>query len=105
MRVDGSMTFDFRRRTASGVPFRFSTDMTDNNPATLVADIVSFVDAFHPAIFAREWCRLAEAGESRRNQIAADMDGIRSHAWLLAVAISEAFGNPESNSPPWYLLN
>lgn len=51
---DGNITsFDFRRNTESGVPFCFSADMTGGKPASLVDDILSFIDAFQPDIFAR----------------------------------------------------
>lgn len=40
--------FDFRRRTRSGVPFCFCADMTGGNTATLLDDILSFIDAFNP---------------------------------------------------------
>lgn len=51
---DGNITsFDFRRNTESGVPFCFSADMTGSKPTSLVDDILSFIDAFQPDIFAR----------------------------------------------------
>lgn len=57
---DGNITsFDFRRNTESGVPFCFSADMTGSKPASLVDDILSFIDAFQPDIFARQWCRIS----------------------------------------------
>lgn len=101
----GRITIDFRRKTESSVPFRFSADMTDNDPATLVADIISFVDAFHPGQFAREWCRLSGAGASRYSQTAADMDDIRARAWLLAIDLSDAVRHPGRFAPPWYHWN
>jgi hypothetical protein len=57
----------------------------------LVDDILSFIDAFQPDIFARQWCRISGAGESRYAQTLSDMDGIRTQAWLLAIDLSEAF--------------
>ena len=78
---DGNITsFDFRRNTESGVPFCFSADMTDSKPDSLVDDILSFIDAFQPDIFARQWCRISGAGESRYAQTLSDMDGIRTQA-------------------------
>ena len=66
---DGNITsFDFRRNTESGVSFCFSADMTDSKPDSLVDDILSFIDAFQPDIFARQWCRISGAGESRYAQ-------------------------------------
>ena len=89
---NGNITsFDFRRNTESGVPFCFSADMTGSKPASLVDDILSFIDAFQPDIFARQWCRISGAGESRYAQTLSDMDGIRTQAWLLAIDLSEAF--------------
>ena len=90
---DGNITsFDFRRNTESGVPFCFSADMTGSKPASLVDDI-----------FARQWCRISGAGESRYAQTLSDMDGIRTQAWLLAIDLSEAFSAPRPS--PWYLWN
>lgn len=101
---DGNITtFDFRRNTESGVPFCFSADMTRGKPASLVDDILSFIDAFQPDIFARQWCRISGAGESRYAQTLSDMDGIRNHAWLLFMELSEAFAAPRPS--PWYLWN
>ncbi len=101
---DGNITsFDFRRNTESGLPFCFSADMTGSKPASLVDDILSFIDAFQPDIFARQWCRISGAGESRYAQTLSDMDGIRTQAWLLAIDLSEAFSAPRPS--PWYLWN
>lgn len=101
---DSNITsFDFRQNTESGVPFCFSADMTGGKPASLVDDILSFIDAFHPDIFARQWCRISGAGESRYAQTLSDMDGIRTQAWILAIDLSEAFAAPRPS--PWYLWN
>lgn len=101
---DGNITtFDFQRKTESGVPFCFSADMTGSIPASLVDDILSFIDAFQPDIFARQWCRISGVGESRYTRTLSDMDGIRTHAWLLATDLSEAFSAPRPT--PWYLWN
>lgn len=101
---DSNITsFDFRRNTESGVPFCFSADMTGGKPASLVDDILSFIDAFHPDIFARQWCRISGTGESRYVQTLSDMDGIRTQVWLLAIDLSEAFSAPSLS--PGYLWN
>ena len=74
---DGNITsFDFRRNTESGVPFCFSADMTGSKPASLVDDILSFIDAFQPDIFARQWCRISGAGEyySMKNLVKTGMN-------------------------------
>ena len=82
---NGNITsFDFRRNTESGVPFCFSADMTGSKPASLVDDILSFIDAFQPDIFARQWCRISGAGESRYAQTLSDMDGIRTQSLACA---------------------
>lgn len=60
VRYGNITSFDFRRNTESGVPFCFSADMTGGKPASLVDDILSFIDAFQPDIFARQWCRIRE---------------------------------------------
>ena len=97
--------FDFRRRTRSGVPFCFCADMTGGNPATLLDEILSFIDAFQPSTFARQWCELSGAGDSLEARALAEMDDMRTEAWLLAVELSEAIASPERHNPPWYLWN
>ncbi len=100
-----STAFDFRRRTRSGVPFCFCADMTGGNPATLLDEILSFIDAFHPTTFARQWCELSGAGRSLQARTAAEMDDMRIEAWLLAVELSKAIASPERRTPPWYRWN
>lgn len=85
--------FDFRRRTRSGVPFCFCADMTGGNTATLLDDILSFIDAFQPPTFARQWCELSGAGDSLEARALAEMDDMRTEAWLLAVELSEAIAS------------
>lgn len=102
---DNSTTFEFRRKTRRGVPFCFCADMTGNNPATIVDDILSFIDAFQPDTFARQWCELAGVGKSHHARTAADFDDMRTEAWLLAAELSDAITLPEHYAPPWYLWN
>ncbi len=97
--------FDFRRKTRSGVPFCFCADMTGGNPATLLNEILSFIDAFNPATFARQWRELSGAGKSQQARAAAEMDDMRTEAWLLAVELSDAIASPERHFPPWHLWN
>ena len=103
---DGNITsFDFRRNTESGVPFCFSADMTGSKPASLVDDILSFIDAFQPAAFARQWRELSGAGASLEARALAEMDDMRAEAWLLVVELSETIASPERRNPPWHIWN
>ena len=43
--VDGSLFFDFHRKTLSGVPFSFTAEMKDRKLENLIKEIESFVDA------------------------------------------------------------
>lgn len=97
--------FDFRRKTRSGVPFCFCADMTGGNPASLLDEILSFIDAFHPTTFARQWCELSGAGRSLQARTAAEMDDMRTEAWLLAVELSDTIASPERHASPWYRWN
>ncbi len=104
--IDADCTaFDFRRNTRSGVPFCFCADMTGGNPATLLNEILSFIDAFNPATFAWQWRELSGAGKSLQARAAVEMDDMRTEAWLLAVELSDAIASPERHSPPWHLWN
>lgn len=104
--IDADCTsFDFRRKTRSGVPFCFCADMTGGNPATLIDEILSFIDAFNPATFARQWRELSGTEKNLHARAAAEMDDMRTEAWLLAVELSEAIASPERRNPPWLLWN
>lgn len=106
MVADGNRTtFYFRRKTRRGVPFCFCADMTGGRPVTLVDEILSFIDAFQPDTFARQWCGLSGTGKSLHAETAADFDDMRSEAWLLAAELSEAIASPERHAPPWYHWN
>ena len=52
---DGSLFFDFHRKTTSGVPFSFTAEMKDRKLENLIKEIESFVDAIDPETCAREW--------------------------------------------------
>ena len=53
--VDGSLFFDFHRKTLSGVPFSFTAEMKDRKLENLIKEIESFVDAIDPETCAGEW--------------------------------------------------
>ncbi len=89
VRYGNITSFDFRRNTESGVPFCFSADMTGGKPASLVDDILSFIDAFNPTSSRGSGAGFRGAGESRYAQTLSDMDGIRIQAWLLAIDLSK----------------
>lgn len=104
--IDADCTaFDFRRKTRSGVRFCFCADMTGGNPVTLLDEILSFIDVFQPAAFARHWRELSGAGDSLEARALAEMDDMRAEAWLLAVELSEAIASPERRPPPWHIWN
>ena len=84
-----SYYFDFQRRTLGGLPFCFTAELSGGRVGTLVDEIISFVDALDPERYAAEW--LESAGPltpSRYCQAIADMDDIRTRAWLLAFDLS-----------------
>lgn len=86
-----SLCFDFHRETLSGVPFSFTAEITDGKAESLVSEIVSFVDAIEPKTCAEEWMiRSGTVAPSRYRQAVADMDAIRTEAWLLACDLFEA---------------
>lgn len=104
--IDADRTaFDFRRKPRSGIPFCFCADMTGGNPATLLDEILSFIDAFRPSTFARQWREQSGAGKGLQARAAAEMDDMRTEAWLLAVELSDAIASPERRTPPWHLWN
>ena len=71
----------------------------------LGGEILSFIDAFQPDTFARQWCGLSGVGKSLHAETVADFDDMRSEAWLLAAELSEAIASPERHAPPWYHWN
>ena len=56
------VSFDFQRKTLSGVSFCFTAEMKDGSMKYLVQEIVSFVDAIEPETCAVEW--LIKSGAS-----------------------------------------
>lgn len=88
---DLNLCFDFQRKTLSGVPFSFTAETPDDKTESLVAEIVSFVDAIEPNICAKEWMiKSGVMAANRYLQAVADMEDIRTEAWLLACELSEA---------------
>lgn len=86
-----NLCFDFQRKTLSGVPFSFTAETPDDKTENLVAEIVSFVDAIEPNICAKEWMiKSGVMAANRYLQAVADMEDIRTEAWLLACELSEA---------------
>ncbi len=90
---NGIRSYDFQRKTLSGVAFSFTAEVKDDKVSSLTNEIVSFVDAIHPDICAWEWMIKSGAMDlSRYLQAVADMEDIRSKAWLLACDLSELSG-------------
>lgn len=87
--ADGSYYFDFQCRTLGGLPFCFTAELTGGRIGTLVDEIITFVDALDPERYAAEWLESAEpVSPSRYCQAIADMDDMRTRAWLLAFDLS-----------------
>ncbi len=105
--VDGSCSFDFRRRTVGGLPFRFTAGMSGGNIGSLVDEIFSFVDALDPESVAGKWIEISgEVSPAKYLQAVADMEDIRCKAWCLAFDLSFATENIEQkNGFPWFLWN
>ncbi len=99
--------FDFHRRTLGGLPFSFTAELSRGCVATLVDEIISFVDALDPERYASEWLESSgETSPSRFLQAVADMDDIRTRAWLLAFYLSEIAEKGEQLlNFPWYCWN
>ena len=105
--ADGSYYFDFQRQTLGGLLFSFTAELCGGRVGSLVDEIISFVDTLDPERYAAEW--LESAGPltpSRHSQAIADMDDMRTRAWLLAFDLSaEAEKERILFDLPWYRLN
>ncbi len=104
---DNSYLFDFKRRTLGGYPFCFTAELSENRPGTLVDEIFSFVDELDPVRVAGEWIEASgQFSPTRFCQAVADMDEIRTQAFLLAIELSEAVENNDYFIFfPWYFWN
>lgn len=90
MSEENSFYFDFQMRTLSGLPFCFTAELSEGLVGTLVDEIISFVDELDPERYAVEWSDASgQFSPTRYLQAVADMDDIRTRAWLLAVELSE----------------
>lgn len=90
---NGIRSYDFQQKTLSGVAFSFTAEVKDDKVSSLISEIVSFVDAINPNTCAKEWMIKSGAMDSSRYlQAVADMEEIRSKAWLLACDLSELSG-------------
>ena len=87
---ENSFYFDFQRRTLGGLQFCFTAELSEGIVGTLVDEIISFVDELDPECYAVEWSDASgQFSPTRYLQAVADMDDIRTRAWLLAVELSE----------------
>lgn len=104
---ENSFYFDFQRRTLSGLPFCFTAELSGGIVGTLVDEIISFVDELDPERYAVEWSDASgQFSPTRYLQAVADMDDIRTRAWLLAVDLSELADKQERLIDlPWYIWN
>lgn len=105
--ADGSYYFDFQRRTLGGLLFSFTAELCGGRVGSLVDEIISFVDTLDPERYAAEWLESAEPlTPSCYCQAIADMDDMRTRAWLLAFDLSaEAEKERILFDLPWYRLN
>ena len=91
--TDGTKYVSFRRYMKSGMPFDFTVAVKDGRTGSLAAEIISLVDAIDPETYACEWMVKSGAVSPPMFRLAvADMDGIRTEAWLLACAFLEFSG-------------
>ncbi len=104
---DDSFYFDFQRRTPGGLPFCFTAELSGGLVGTLVDEIITFVDELDPERYAGEWLEASgQVTPTRYLRAVADMDDIRTRAWLLAIELSELAGRQEQLlSLPWFLWN
>ena len=104
---ENSFYFDFQRRTLGGLPFCFTAELSGGIVGTLVDEIISFVDELDPERYAVEWSDASgQFSPTRYLQAVADMDDIRTRAWLLAVDLSElADKQSQLLDVPWYVWN
>lgn len=78
---NGIRSYDFQRKTLSGVAFSFTAEVKDDKVSSLKNEIVSFVDAIYPDICAWEWMiKSGVMDSSRYLQVVADMEDIRTKA-------------------------
>ena len=99
--------FDFQCRTPGGLPFTFTAELSGGCVDSLVDEIVTFVDALDPGQYAAEWAEASgNMSRARYLQAVADMDVIRSRAWLLACDLSEFAANVDRLlNLPWFRRN
>ncbi|MBD5584602.1 MAG: hypothetical protein HDQ88_05925 [Clostridia bacterium] len=107
MSEENSFYFDFQRRTLGGLPFCFTAELSEGIVGTLVDEIISFVEELDPERYADEWSDASgQFSPTRYLQAVADMDDIRTRAWLLAVELSElARIQDEVLTFQWFLWN
>lgn len=107
MSEENSFYFDFQRRTLGGLPFCFTAELLEGIVGTLVDEIISFVDELDPGRYAVEWSDASgQFSPTRYLQAVADMDDIRTRAWILAVELSElARRQDEVLTFQWFLWN
>lgn len=87
-------SYDFQRRTLGGLPFSFTAELSGYCPGTLVEEILSFVDELNPERLAGELLEVSGlTSPTRYFQTVADIEEIRSQAFLLAFDLAEAVEN------------
>lgn len=100
------ISFEFQRKTISGVPFSFVADMKAGMVEGLVKEVESFVDAIDPISCAREWMiKTGLVSSFRLQQAVRDMEAIRSDAKLLASKLEDADRSTLLENLPWNLWN
>ena len=107
MSDDNTLLFDFRRRTLGGYSFCFTAELSENRTGTLVDEIFSFVEELDPERVAGEWIEASgQFSPTRFCQAVADMDEIRTQAFLLAIELAETIeDNDYIICFLWYMWN
>lgn len=92
-RSEDSFQLHFRRTTLSGVPFCFSIEVKEGRSGEVYREIISFVDALDPERCAMDWMvKSGAVSPLLFDQAVADMEDIRSKAWLLAYDLGVCYG-------------
>lgn len=70
--------------------FCFTAELSGRRVGTLLDEIISFVDALEPERYAGEWLEATgKPTPAQYFQAVADMDDVRTRAWLLVFDLSE----------------
>lgn len=104
---EDTVFYDFIKKTSSGLTFCFTAEITNNNLKTFIDDILVFIDNFDSETYADEWLdRSVKIDSAEFMNTVADMDSIRSSAWLFVFdLILEYEMEQKLTDFPWWLWN